>query len=79
MERLVNLWIEHYQRLDEEDCAHLPLRPVYFLTPAEQRLSRGRAPAGLLVLRRCRRTGMRAEALCVAPLGEVDRDVTQPG
>lgn len=35
MERLVNLWIEHYEGLNEEQRAHLPLRPVYFLAPVE--------------------------------------------
>ena len=35
MEHLVNLWIEHYERLTEDDRAHLPLRPVYFLSPSE--------------------------------------------
>jgi restriction system protein len=35
MEQLVNLWTEHYKRLTEDDRAHLPLRPVYFLSPSE--------------------------------------------
>jgi restriction system protein len=35
MEHLVNLWVEHYDRLNEDDRAHLPLRPVYFLAPVE--------------------------------------------
>jgi restriction system protein len=29
--RLLDLWVEHYKRLDEEDRLRLPLRPVYFL------------------------------------------------
>lgn len=36
MEHLVDLWVEHYARLDEEDRQRLPLRRVYFLAPHEQ-------------------------------------------
>jgi restriction system protein len=32
MNTLVRLWIEHYNRLNEEDRSLLALRPVYFLT-----------------------------------------------
>lgn len=35
MEHLVNLWIEHYEKLSEEDRAHLPLRTVHFLAPTD--------------------------------------------
>jgi restriction system protein len=31
--RLVELWIEHYARLDDTDRQRLPLKPVYFLAP----------------------------------------------
>ncbi|HEY3212374.1 MAG TPA: restriction endonuclease [Actinomycetota bacterium] len=34
MRRLVSLWIEHYDRLIEEDRSLLPLKPVHFLTAA---------------------------------------------
>jgi restriction system protein len=33
LERLVDLWIEHYGRLDELAKRRLPLTPIYFLTP----------------------------------------------
>jgi restriction system protein len=29
--KLIDLWIEHYDQLDEDDRALLPLKPVYFL------------------------------------------------
>ena len=32
-ERLVDLWIEHYPKLDQEARNRLPLRPVHFLAP----------------------------------------------
>lgn len=35
LERLVELWIEHYQRASEEDRQRLPLKPVHFLAPRE--------------------------------------------
>jgi restriction system protein len=35
MTRLVEMWIEHQDQLSETDKAHLPLRPVYFLSPSE--------------------------------------------
>lgn len=31
LERLFDLWVENYDKLDEEDRQRLPLRPVYFL------------------------------------------------
>jgi len=33
LERLVDLWIEAYSRLDEKARRRLPLSPIYFLTP----------------------------------------------
>jgi restriction system protein len=33
LERLVDLWIEHYSRLDDLARQRLPLTPIYFLTP----------------------------------------------
>lgn len=33
LERLVKLWTEHYQKLDEASKRRLPLQPVYFLAP----------------------------------------------
>ncbi|GJG87330.1 hypothetical protein tb265_25110 [Gemmatimonadetes bacterium T265] len=33
MERLVDLWTEHYARLDETARRRLPLQPIYFLAP----------------------------------------------
>jgi restriction system protein len=33
--RLVELWIEHYDRLGDVDRMRLPLRPIYFLAPAD--------------------------------------------
>jgi restriction system protein len=35
LNRLVSLWIEHYDKLPEEDRRCLPLRPIYFLAPAD--------------------------------------------
>jgi restriction system protein len=35
MERLVEMWIDNYSKLREEDKKHLPLRPVHFLAPEE--------------------------------------------
>lgn len=32
--RLLELWIEHYGRLDDQARQRLPLTPIYFLTPA---------------------------------------------
>lgn len=35
LDRLVRLWIEHYEAMPEADRLRLPLRPVHFLAPAE--------------------------------------------
>ena len=35
LNRLVSLWIEHYDKLPEADRRLLPLRPIYFLAPAD--------------------------------------------
>ncbi|VXC81108.1 Restriction endonuclease [Burkholderia sp. 8Y] len=32
-ERLIELWIEFYRKLDDEARARMPLTPIYFLTP----------------------------------------------
>jgi restriction system protein len=32
LSRLVDLWVEHYERLGDEDRLRLPLKPVYFLS-----------------------------------------------
>lgn len=34
-QQLVELWIEHYERLPEGALQRFPLRPVYFLAPPE--------------------------------------------
>lgn len=33
LERLFDLWIEHYEKLQDEDRRRLPLQPIYFLAP----------------------------------------------
>jgi len=33
LERLFDLWVEHYNRLDDAARRRLPLRPIYFLAP----------------------------------------------
>lgn len=33
LERLFDLWIQHYAKLTDEARQHLPLRPLYFLAP----------------------------------------------
>jgi restriction system protein len=33
LERLVDLWVQHYSRLDDLARQRLPLTPIYFLTP----------------------------------------------
>jgi restriction system protein len=33
MERLVDLWVEHYGKLDDRAKRRLPLQPIYFLAP----------------------------------------------
>jgi restriction system protein len=35
LDQLVQLWIEHYERVPETDRLRLPLRPVFFLAPQE--------------------------------------------
>lgn len=35
MEKLFDLWVEHYPKLKEEARQRFPLRPIYFLAPAE--------------------------------------------
>ncbi len=35
LQRLFDLWVEHYQKLEEADKQLLPLKPVYFLMPEE--------------------------------------------
>ena len=35
LDRLVSLWIEFSDRLDDTDRQRLPLRPIYFLAPSE--------------------------------------------
>jgi restriction system protein len=33
LEGLVDLWVEHYARLNDDARRRLPLRPIYFLAP----------------------------------------------
>ena len=33
LERLFDLWVEHYPRLDDDARRRLPLRPIHFLAP----------------------------------------------
>jgi restriction system protein len=35
LERLFDLWIEHYKTLDDEARRRMPLKPIYFLAPQE--------------------------------------------
>ena len=35
LQQLVELWVEHYAKLEEEERQRLPLRRVYFLAPLE--------------------------------------------
>jgi len=35
LERLFDLWVEHYERIPEGDRALLPLRPIYYLAPTD--------------------------------------------
>jgi restriction system protein len=35
LEKLVELWIEHYDKIAESDKFLLPLKPVYYLAPPE--------------------------------------------
>lgn len=32
-DQLVELWIEHYDKIADQDRRHLPLKPIYFLSP----------------------------------------------
>jgi restriction system protein len=33
--RLLDLWVEHYDKLTQEARQRLPIRPIYFLAPEE--------------------------------------------
>jgi restriction system protein len=35
LERLFDLWVEHYDRIAEKERALLPLRPIYYLAPTD--------------------------------------------
>jgi restriction system protein len=35
LNRFIELWVEFYSELDDEDKAHLPLTPVWFLAPTD--------------------------------------------
>ncbi len=35
LEKLVELWVEHYDKVSESDKLLLPLKPVYYLAPSE--------------------------------------------
>ena len=35
LEKLVELWVEHYDKIAESDKVLLPLKPVYYLAPSE--------------------------------------------
>jgi len=35
LNRLVALWIEHFDQLSDVDRQRLPLKPVYFLAPRD--------------------------------------------
>jgi len=35
LEKLVELWVEHYDKIAESDKVLLPLKPVYYLAPAD--------------------------------------------
>lgn len=35
LNRLVELWIEHFPRMDDSDRQRLPLKAIYFLAPSE--------------------------------------------
>lgn len=35
LEQLVELWVQHYEKVSESDKRLLPLKPVYYLAPAE--------------------------------------------
>jgi restriction system protein len=33
LEKFIDLWVEYYQRLDDQARRRLPLRPIWFLAP----------------------------------------------
>jgi restriction system protein len=35
LDRLVALWIEHYDNFSDADRQRLPLKPVYYLAPSD--------------------------------------------
>ena len=35
LEQLFDLWLEHYDKVEDRDKQLLPLKPVYFLAPAK--------------------------------------------
>ena len=35
LEHLVDLWVQHYEKVAESDKRLLPLKPVYYLAPSE--------------------------------------------
>lgn len=35
LEKLVDLWVEHYEKVDDSDKRLLPLKPVHYLAPSE--------------------------------------------
>jgi restriction system protein len=35
LEKLFDLWVEHYEKLDDAARRRMPLKPIYFLAPAE--------------------------------------------
>lgn len=35
LEKLVDLWVKNYEKIEESDKRLLPLKPVYYLAPSE--------------------------------------------
>jgi len=35
LEKLVDLWVKNYEKIEESDKLLLPLKPVYYLAPTE--------------------------------------------
>jgi len=35
LEKLFDLWVQHYEKVAESEKRLLPLRPVYYLAPSE--------------------------------------------
>ena len=35
IEKLVDLWIEHYDKVSESDKRLLPLKPIHYLAPTD--------------------------------------------